>query len=250
RDNIIGICGEFFGTVLFLLFAFAGTQTAYLHSPPVENRVGAPANTSTLLYIALSFGFSLAVSAGIFFRISGGLFNPAVTFGLVLVRAMPPIRGALLVVVQLVGGIVAAALVSALLPGPLTVGTSLGGGTSVARGLFIEMFLTSFLLLTVFFLAIERQRATFIAPVGFGLALFVAMLAGAYFTGASLNPARSFGPCVVMGNFQGYHWIYWVGPGLGSIASAGFYKLMKLLGYETANVGQHGPEIEMAASTV
>ena len=73
------MCGEFVGTVLFLLFAFAGTQTAYLNSPPVENRVGAPANASTLSYVALSFGFSLAVMAGVFFRISGGLFNPAVS---------------------------------------------------------------------------------------------------------------------------------------------------------------------------
>ena len=75
----MGVCGEFVGTVLFLLIAYAGAQTAFLNSPPAENRVGAPANTSTLLYIALSFGFSLAVSAGVFFRISGGLFNPAVS---------------------------------------------------------------------------------------------------------------------------------------------------------------------------
>jgi hypothetical protein len=56
-----------------------GTQTAYLNSPPVPNVVGAHANAVTLMYIALSFGFSLAVSSWIFFRISGGLFNPAVS---------------------------------------------------------------------------------------------------------------------------------------------------------------------------
>lgn len=55
-----------------------GTQTAYLNSPPVPNRYGARANAMTLMYIALSFGFSLAVSSWVFFRISGGLFNPAV----------------------------------------------------------------------------------------------------------------------------------------------------------------------------
>jgi aquaporin rerated protein, other eukaryote len=173
-----------------------------------------------------------------------------VTFGLVLVRVMPPFRGALLVFAQVVGAIAAAALVSSLLPGPMKVDSTLGGGTSIVRGLFFEMFLTSFLILTVFFLAIEKQRATFIAPLGFGLALFVAMLSGVYYTGASLNPARSFGPCVVNHDFPGYHWIYWVGPGLGSIFSAGFYKFMKLLRYERSDVGQHGPEVEMAASAV
>lgn len=50
--------------------------------------------------------------------------------------------------------------------------------------------------------------ATFIAPVGIGLALFVAELVGVYYTGGSLNPARSFGPCVVTGIFDQEHWIY------------------------------------------
>ena len=79
RDHLVAALGELAGTVLFLLFAFAGTQTAYLNSRPVPNKVGAPANAATLSYIALSFGFSLAVWSWVFFRISGGLFNPAVS---------------------------------------------------------------------------------------------------------------------------------------------------------------------------
>ena len=63
------------------------------------------ANTSNLLYIALSFGFSLAVNAWIFFRVSGGLFNPAVSLGMVLVGALQPLRGALLTFSQILGGI-------------------------------------------------------------------------------------------------------------------------------------------------
>lgn len=58
------------------------------------------------LYIALSFGFSLAVNAWIFFRVSGGLFNPAVSLGMVLVGALTPLRGALLTISQILGGIV------------------------------------------------------------------------------------------------------------------------------------------------
>lgn len=57
-------------------------------------------------------------------------------------------------------------------------------------------------------LAKEKHRATFIAPVGIGLALFVAELACIYYTGGSLNPARSFGPCVVTGMFDPEYWIY------------------------------------------
>lgn len=57
-------------------------------------------------------------------------------------------------------------------------------------------------------LAVEKSKATFMAPIGIGMALFVTQIAGVYYTGASLNPARSFGPCVAAANFQGYHWIY------------------------------------------
>lgn len=68
-----------------------------------------------------------------------------------------------------------------------------------------------------------------------------------YFTGGSLNPARSFGPAVVDTNFAHYHWIYWLGPVLGSIVAAGFYKFIKVLEYETANPGQdqdHAAKVE------
>lgn len=58
---------------------------------------------------------------------------------------------------------------------------------------------------------------------------------GVYYTGGSVNPARSFGPCVVLGSFHGYHWIYWVGPILGSLLATAFYLLVKALEYETVN---------------
>lgn len=68
-----------------------------------------------------------------------------------------------------------------------------------------------------------------------------------YFTGGSLNPARSFGPAVVNHTFNDYHWIYWLGPILGAIVAAGFYKFIKILEYETANPGQdndHAASVE------
>ena len=72
---LVSMLGEFVGTYLFLFFAFAGTQVA--NTTP--GKAGDGPNTSTLLYISLAFGFSLAVNVWIFFRISGGLFNPAVS---------------------------------------------------------------------------------------------------------------------------------------------------------------------------
>ena len=76
------------------------------------------------------------------------------------------------------------------------------------QGFFIEMFLTFQLMMMIFMLGVEKHKATFLAPVGIGLTLFVCHVAGIYFTGSSLNPARSFGPDLVTRSFPGYHWLY------------------------------------------
>lgn len=133
----------------------------------------------------------------------------------------------------------AAGLVSAMYPGDIaTVNTLLSPRTSIVQGVFIEMFLTSLLVYIILMLAVEKSKDTFIAPLGIGLALFVAELAGVYYTGGSLNPARSFGPAVASLDFPGYHWIYWVGPCLGAVLAAGYYRLIKSFHYEEANPGQ------------
>ena len=93
-----------------------------------------------------------------------------------MVGALTYVRGSLVFVGQILGGIAAAAVTYAVLPGSLNVRTSLGGGTSVVQGLFIEMFLTTELVLTIFMLAAEKHRATYMAPVGIGISLFIAEL--------------------------------------------------------------------------
>jgi len=223
-----------------LLLAFLST-----HIVVTENPTTLPLDNSGRLYIALAFGFSLAANVWIFYRISGGLFNPAVTLGLLLVGAIKPLRAGLLLIAQLVAGIAAAAVASGLTPGPLNVSNKLVDGVSHTRGLFIEMFLTAQLVLAVLVLAVEKHKATFLAPVGIGLALFVVHMAGVPYDGCSVNPARSLGPQVVSG-FQGYDWIFYVGPFLGSLLAVGLYKLLKVLVYETANPGQDFDELETA----
>lgn len=167
RNHFVAMCGEFVGTVLFLFFALSGTQVANSITSSAGLTVSETgANPPQLQYIALCFGFSLAVNAWVFFRISGGLFNPAVTVGMCLIGALPWIRGVLLFFTQIVAGMASAALVSCLFPGELNVRTTLGGGTSIVQGLFIEMFLTAQLVFTIFMLAAEKHKGTFIAPVG------------------------------------------------------------------------------------
>ena len=129
---------------------------------------------------------------------------------LCLIGACKWMRGLLVFIGQILGAIAAAGIVSCLFPSAMNVSTTLGGGTSIVRGLFIEMFLTAMLVFTILMLAAEKHKGTFLAPIGIGLSLFIAELTGVYFTGGSLNPARSFGPCVVLATFPGYHWLYWL----------------------------------------
>lgn len=98
-----------------------------------------------------------------------------------LIGAVNWLRGGLVFISQLLGSMAASGVVSALFPGPMNVSTTLGAGTSIVRGLFIEMFLTSMLVFTIFMLAAEKHKGTFLAPVGIGLALFVAELSGTAF---------------------------------------------------------------------
>ncbi|KAL4733423.1 aquaporin-like protein [Aspergillus similis] len=240
RNNFIATSGEFVGTFLFLFFSFAGTQVA--NTPkPVD---GAPPNTDALLYSALAFGFSLMVNIWAFYRVTGGLFNPAVTLALCLVGGMPAYRGLFVFGAQLVGGIAAAGVVSALFPGDLNVSTRLGGGASISQGLFIEMFLTAQLVFVIIMLAVVKHKGTFLAPVAIGISFFVTEMIGDYYTGGSLNPARSLGPDVVNRSFPGYHWIYWVGPLLGSLLACGFYYFLTFFSYESVNPGQDFNEWE------
>ncbi|KAI1849616.1 hypothetical protein JX265_007955 [Neoarthrinium moseri] len=247
KNLFVAAMGEWVGTTMFLFFAFAGTQVANAGSKTPAEATTTNATTGfdpvVMLYISVSFGFSLMVNVWIFFRISGGLFNPAVTLALWATRAIDAKRGVILFISQIVGSITASALVLAIFPTPLNVRTTLSEGTSLAQGVFIEAFMTAELVFTILMLAKEKHRSTFIAPVGIGLALFVAELVGVYYTGGSLNPARSFGPCVVTGAFDAEHWIYWVGPLVGCIFAIAFYKFIKTLEYEMANPGQDGDEL-------
>jgi len=155
---------------------------------------------------------------------------------MVLIGAISVVRGILLFFAQLLGAIVAAFVVQALFTGKLNVSTTLSETTTVAQGVVIEMLLTTQLVFTIFMLAAEKHAGNFIAPVGIGLSLFIAELSGIFWTGGSLNPARSFAPGVALQSFESTQWVYWVGPLAGSVLATLLLKLIKGLEYETANM--------------
>ncbi|KAL0932283.1 Aquaporin-2-like protein 2 [Colletotrichum truncatum] len=235
--HLVAASGEFVGTFLWLWTSYAGHLMA-LHQAPGEAPEGGLLHT-TIMAAALAYALPLLANIWAFYRISGGVFNPAITLGLVAAGQLPPKRALFLFPAQLLAALSAAGLVQCMFPWDVSeANTTLATNVSVTQGLFIEMFLTSELIFVVLMLAAEKQKATYLAPMAIGLAVFGLMMGGGIYTGAGLNPARSLGCAVAGSSFPGYHWIYWIGPGLGGLLGAMYYRIVKLIHYEEANPGQ------------
>ena len=179
-----------------------------------------------LIGIALAHGLALAIMVSVFGAISGGHFNPAVTIGIWVAKKIETSQAILYIVAQLVGAVLAGLVLRAIFDEsiwmPVHLGTpALAVGVTPMTGLLVEAVLTFFLLLAVLGTAVDSM-----APKigGFGIGLTVAMdiIVGGPITGAAMNPARVFGPGLVAG-FWEYHWIYWVGPILGSVVASLLY---------------------------
>jgi len=181
-----------------------------------------------LVGIALAHGCVLAVMISAMGHISGGHFNPAVTVGaLVGEKISGPMAGAY-VASQLVGGAVAGFLLLGVFPEsvwkPVNLGTpGLGSGVTMGTGILVELVLTFFLVMVVYGTAIDA-RGTWKAIGGFGIGFTVLcdILMGGPLTGASMNPARTFGPGLAAGYWDN-HIVYWIGPMLGGILAGLVY---------------------------
>lgn len=231
---------ELIGTTVFLLLALGAIQSAKLSVVATQGLQVAeygPHSIDHNVYISAAAGVALLGSAWMFYRTTGGLFNPSVSLALRLIGQISTRRFVFYVVAQLIGAVVASALILGLTPGPLLVKNKLGEGVNMVQGLFIEVICTAILLLSILMLAAEKSQATPFAPVGISMTLFACHMFAVTFTGASLNPARSFGPSVVAG-FGKEHWIYWIGPLLGSCLSVAFYAWLKHTRYWTINPNQ------------
>ncbi|KAI9634647.1 aquaporin-like protein [Dioszegia hungarica] len=251
-NDLIAMAGEFVGTVLFLLFALGASQSVATNL--LETTGATPSSTDAVtkllgyFYISAAFGLSLFAMASIFYRFTGSIFIPSVGLALVLCGVIKPVRFVLVSLAQLLGGIVAASILDGLTPGPLAVSVTLAPGMSRTQGLFIEMFATAALTMSVLMLAAEKHLCTPQAPLGFGLTLWAVMLFSIQSTGGAVNTARAFGPAVISG-FDDYHWIYWLGPTLGSLLAAAFYIMLKHFHYWRVNPGQDSTDVRDSPAT-
>lgn len=171
-----------------------------------------------VLVPAFAHGFAVIGGAFMFGAISGGHFNPAVTFAMLITQNIDLFKAAYYWIAQFAGAIFAALLVGLLTGG---YGETLGSINPTAEFGKVALFeaILTFFLVSAIFQAAVHGRAGNLAPIAIGLTLTMAILAGGPFTGASLNPARTLGPALAAGNLS-YLAAYFVGPAAGAAFAA------------------------------
>ena len=179
-----------------------------------------------LVAIAVAHGLAIALLVSSLGHISGGLFNPALTIGLWATRRLDTISTVAYIIAQLLGAVVAALALVLVFPEALRDAVSLGvpllgRGIDFAQGVIIEAIATFFLMLAVFGTALD-PRGPKLGGFGIGLILTMDILAVGTLTGAAMNPARTFGPALVGGEWSN-HLVYWIGPIIGAVVAALVY---------------------------
>ena len=222
RDWFLRSWAEFVGTFALV---FAG--------------MGAIAVGAELVGVALAHGLVIAVMASAVGHISGGHFNPAVTFGFLVTRRIVPSLAGAYVVAQLLGAILAALALRAFYPDGVDfdAGVPQLAGVGAGAGMAIEAVLTFFLVWVIFATAADPRGAfKSIAGLAIGLTITLDILAAGPLTGAAMNPARAFGPELVQGVWDDFL-VYWIGPLTGAGLAALIYDLLYLRGLEPPVVG-------------
>ena len=177
----------------------------------------------SIIMISLSHGAAIGLMVYAFGHISGAHINPAVTIPMMITKKISVADGIGYIIFQLIGAVVAAFSLKAILP---EIGAKVNFGTqggpsellnnSVMAGITVEIILTFFLVTVIFLTAVHKKAPAGIHGISIGGMVFLLHLVGVPLTGASMNPARTFGPAVVSG-FWELHWLYWVAPIIGGI---------------------------------
>ncbi|HET6770970.1 MAG TPA: MIP/aquaporin family protein [Actinomycetota bacterium] len=186
-----------------------------------------------LVTVALAHGLAIGTMVSAVGHISGGHFNPAITIGAWVTQRIKLPDAVAYIVVQLLGATAGAALIRLAVPRriwevvqlglPVVVSGPEGRVISTGQAVLIEGVLTFFLVWVVFATAFDPEGSFGkIAGLAIGFVIAMDIMMGGPFTGAAMNPARSFGPALVAGNWAD-HWIYWLGPVAGGLVAALLY---------------------------
>lgn len=191
-----------------------------------------------IVAVALANGLAIGIMVTNLGHISGGHFNPAITFGFVITRRITLLLAAAYWFFQLLGAVCAAFILRYL----FTELAVRGGAAPVphiadGKAVLLEAVMTFFLVWAVWATAVDPRGAfKAIAGLAIGLTISIDVFVGGPVTGAAMNPARAFGP-ELAGNVWTGWWIYWVGPIAGAVVAAGIYEYLYLRPAEPPVVG-------------
>ncbi|CAI8977354.1 water channel AqpZ [Pseudomonas sp. IT-P171] len=188
-----------------------------------------------VLGVAIAFGLTVLTMAFAIGHISGCHLNPAVSVGLFVGGRFPARELPAYIVAQVIGGIIAAALIYYIANGKegfdLSAGlTSNGYGEhspgkySMAAGFVCELVMTAMFVLIILG-ATDKRAPAGLAPIAIGLALTLIHLISIPITNTSVNPARSTGPALIVGGWAiAQLWMFWVAPLLGAVIGGVTYR--------------------------
>ncbi len=176
-----------------------------------------------LLLVALAHGLILGLMVSATMYVSGGHLNPAVTIGLLAGRRIDGVTAGVHIVAQLLGAVAAAFALKWSMPDAVFLATRAGGQSvsidiSMAQAIGLEAITTFFLMFVVYGTAVNPE-APRLGGLAIGLTVGAGIMAIGPLTGGSMNPARSFGPALASGVWEGQI-VYWVGPILGAVIAA------------------------------
>src|SRR5574338_101644 len=203
-------CLVFFGPLAIALSLGSFSKTSIL-------------DIQDLIVISLAHGAAIGLMVYTFGHVSGGHFNPAVTISMLVTKRISVKEAIPYIASQIIGAIVAAASLKAIIPdigGKVNFGTQPGPSDllnqSITSGFAVEAILTFFLVTVIFMSAVHKKASPGWHGFTIGGMVFLIHLVGVPLTGASVNPARTFGPALISG-FWEYHWMYWAAPIVGGI---------------------------------
>jgi aquaporin TIP len=208
---------------------------------------------TNLTAIALAHGLAIAVMASAVGHISGGHFNPAVTFGFLVTRRIEPHLAATYLFAQIMAAILGAFALRGVLPGneadAVNLGApALGPGISAGAGLVIEIILTFFLVWVIFATAADPRGAfASISGLAIGLTITLDIFMGGPYTGAAMNPARALGPQLVQDIWDDA-WVWYLGPLIGAALAAFVYDRLYLRPVSPEPVGPRETGLEEPAA--
>lgn len=175
--------------------------------------------------VAASFGLVVLVMIAAVGHISGAHLNPAVTIAFALTRHFEWRAVPAYVAGQLLGAVAGAAVLRAILGFAGSLGATAPAGAPL-QALGLEILLSAVLMFVIVAVATDTRAVGQLAAIAIGGTVALDALWGGPISGASMNPARSFGPALVAGAWRA-HWIYWLGPIVGAVLGAAIYQFLR-----------------------